>query len=117
MAAITPISSVAVTAFKSGAKVFDGRLTGSLVSALNTVITGINTVITRWNAGTLDALVVAGGSGTLYAGGTGAGISADGTNPPTLDQYRIQDQHDGSYHVVTYNSGGGAHAVGNFSVV
>jgi len=116
MAAIVTLSTLGNTIFKSGVKLFDGAASGSLVSRLNTVIAKVNAIIARYNAGTVDFLVVAGGSGTLYTGGAGAGFTVDGTNPPTLDTYRIQDQWDGAYVTVTYNSGGAPHVVTNFVV-
>lgn len=116
MAAIVTLSSLATTVFKSGVLLTDGAKTNSLRARLNTIITKVNEVIARYNLGTLDTLVIAGGSGTLYTGGAGAGVTADGVNPLTFDQFRIQDQDDGAYVTVTYNSLGGAHAVANFIV-
>jgi len=77
----------------------------SLAAALNTVISSVRTVITRYNAGTLDALVVdpSGAVGT-YGVGNESWLVVDGTNPPTLSSFRIIDRNGGAYVTATYDS-------------
>lgn len=110
--AITPLSLLSSNHFHQGMKVFKGSLTGSLVAQLNAVRTLTNSLLSIIDEDTLAL-------GTTYGNysGTGPFMTFDAVNGLRVDEFQIQDQDDGNFVLVQYDSAGGAHSVNNFTVV
>lgn len=104
MAAIATLSTLSLHAFRAKSWLASAHSSLGLAARLNTMIAKINDVIARWNAGTLDTLDVGSGTGTYYTS-SDSWLEVDGTNPPTLSRFRIQELNDGSFRTVTCQAG------------
>ena len=105
MSAIVALSTLSVHRFHGG-RYLTSPGTSGLAATANTMIAKINELITAVNAGTVDYLAVGSGSGAYYGSGV-SWLIVDGTHYPTLPGFRIQDQANGAWITVTYNSGAG----------
>ncbi len=104
MAAITTLSTLSLHVFRAKAWLASAHATLGLAARLNVFVTKVNAVIARWNAGTLDVLDVGSGTGTYYTS-SDSWLEVDGTNPPTLSRFRIQEMDDGHFRTVTCETG------------
>jgi hypothetical protein len=104
MAAITTFATISLHSFRALRYIASAHPTRGLAAFANSLIAKINTVITRWNLGTLDYLDVGSGTGTYYTS-SDSWLEVDGTNPPTLSRFRIQELDDGHFRTVTCSSG------------
>jgi len=93
MAAIVALTSISATRYRGGRAA--GR-PAELRGDIQTIITKTNEVITRFNAGTMDTLVVGAVAGP-YAGGAVSWAILDGTNALTLGEIRFRDSVTGGY--------------------
>jgi hypothetical protein len=100
---IATLSTLSTAYFKGSRRLF-GAGSADLAGLANTIIAKVNEVVAALNAGTMDVLDVGIGTG-LYYGASDSWFQVDGTNPPTLSSFRIQDQADGSFKTATYTTG------------
>jgi hypothetical protein len=102
--AIASLSTISPTKFKGGSNL-TGTRDEALSGVLNTIIAGVNAVITGLGDGSLDTLAVGTAGGGSYYGSSDSWISIDGTNPPTFSRIRMLDETTGLYVVCRVNNG------------
>jgi hypothetical protein len=102
--AITTLSTLSTATFKGNRGLFEAAGANSLVAALNTIVAKVNEALADMNAGAFDVLEVGSGTGSYYSS-SDSWITVDGTHPPTLSRFRIQDINDGSFKTVTCDTG------------
>jgi hypothetical protein len=115
MGAITPLPLLANNAFNKGALIFTGRYPGSLVSRFNTIRTAVNAILAIIDTDTLNlgSHAAVAGPGEYY--GEGPYMKFSATEGLQVDEFQIQDQHNGDMILIQYDSAGGAHGVANFT--
>ena len=96
MSAIATLTSLGTSALK-------GQLSKGLRTKIDSIIAKINEAIGRFNAGTLDTLVV--GAWTGYYNNGHSWMVIDGTNPPMFSKIWMQDQTSGNFYEVYVDSG------------
>lgn len=102
--AISTLSTLATDYFKGLRRLF-GSQSADLVGRLNVYIAKINEILDVVNGSdSFDTLSVGTGTGVYY-GSSDSWFQVDGTNPPTLSAFRIQNQANGAFVTVTYDSG------------
>lgn len=104
--AVATLSTLATDYFKGLRRLFGSQST-DLVGRLNVFIAKINEALGVINGSTaFDVLSVGTGTGVYY-GASDSWFQVDGVHPPTLSAFRIQNQANGAFVTVTYDSGAG----------